>query len=86
MSRLTLQIATLGLYANERIRYVTTRRPVDKIYLIYTEMNRPDVEAIVEQYRREGVPVSCTCVEPWSYAGILAEVLDVIHDHAFSNF
>ncbi len=74
----TLQIATVGIYANERINHVTTRRPVDKIHLICTEANMPDVQSIISHYETERIPVTYSCVQPWSYAETLAEVLDVV--------
>lgn len=78
MVRRILQIATLGFYANERVRHVTTRRKADEVHLIYTEENSAELEKIREMYARDRIPVSYSCVHPWKYESILADILKIV--------
>jgi CRISPR locus-related DNA-binding protein len=81
MARKTLQIATLGFHANQRVRHVTTRRRADRVHLIYTEENRKEQEEIRELYNKDHVPVDSTCVYPWKYESILADILKIVVEH-----
>jgi len=81
MVRRILQIATLGFYANERVRHVTTRRKADEVHLIYTEENSAELEKIREMYSKDRIPVSHSCVHPWKYESILADILKIVVAH-----
>jgi len=81
MVRKILQIATLGFYANERVRHVTTRRKADRVYLICTSENLDELETIKTLYNQDRIPVNHSCVEPWKYESILADILKIVVAH-----
>lgn len=76
-----LQIATLGLYANERIDHAVLKRGTDKIVVIYTEKNKDEVDDIRERYTGYGIPFDAKRVEPWNYDGVLSTLLEVVLAH-----
>ena len=76
-----LHIATLGLYANERIDHVLMKRGADRVVLIYTERNEEEVREIRTRYKSKGIPVESELVDPWRYEEILAKIIEVIIRH-----
>ncbi|MGV9170828.1 MAG: hypothetical protein ACOC38_12930, partial [Promethearchaeia archaeon] len=81
MDNNTLHIATLGIYANERVDHAVMKRSVDKVAIIYTQANRNEVEEIKDRYHQYGIPITTKEVEPWNYEKILASILQVVADH-----
>lgn len=80
MAPKVLQIATLGFYANERVRHVSLRRKADEILLIYSPENKEHMNRILELYKQDSFPVESMCVSAWKYESILAELLGIIVD------
>ncbi len=80
MSWLTeiLHIATLGLFANERIHHLIARRRVDSVAFIYTEENKEEVETYRQKYESMSIPVFLREVDPWDFEGIMASILEVV--------
>jgi len=76
-----LHIATLGLYHNELVEHVITRRGADKIVIIYTEKNEEDVRGIIERHQTKMVPVIAKKVPPWDYHEVLSAILEVVSEH-----
>ncbi len=78
MSKKIVQIATLGIYANERVRYVSLKRQADEIVLLYSPENKEQMEEIVRLYKQDRLPIEVVCVKAWKYESILAEILELI--------
>jgi len=76
-----LQIATLGLYANQRIDYVLNRCAADKLVLIGTEENKEEIEAFKSRFNNQNYPFDYRILEPWNYEKILATVLEIVLEH-----
>ncbi|NWF94515.1 MAG: MarR family transcriptional regulator [Candidatus Thorarchaeota archaeon] len=81
MGEKVLQIATLGLYANERVDQVVLMKGADKLVLLYTEANKDDVVSFKERHAKAKHPIDAELVDPWGYESILATVLDIILRH-----
>ncbi len=76
-----LHIATLGLYANERITHVVMKRGADRVIIFYTEKNKAQISDIREQFEGFRIPVESIFVKAWSYNDILVAMLDVVKRH-----
>lgn len=76
-----LQIATLGLYENERVMYASMKRQVDKLVLISTEKNREEVQERAKEFTRRKIPFENVEVNPRDFKAVLAAILDVVASH-----
>ena len=76
-----LHIATLGLYHNDLVEHVITRRGADKIAIVYTESNEEDLQGIIEKHETSKVPVITTKVPPWDYHEVLSAILEIVVHH-----
>ncbi len=76
-----LHIATLGLYHNQLVEHVITRRGADKIAIIYTEKNEEDLQAIIERHQTKMVPVIAREVPAWDYHEVLSTILQIVSEH-----
>jgi CRISPR locus-related DNA-binding protein len=76
-----LQIATLGLFDNERVIHASTKRKVDKLVVISTEKNRDEIEQMAKDFKRRRIPFDHVEVDPLKFKPILAAVLDVVAKH-----
>ncbi len=76
-----LQIATLGLFDNERVIYASTKRKVDKLVVISTEKNRDEVEQMMSDFTKRRIPFDYVEVDPIKFKPVLAAVLDVVATH-----
>lgn len=76
-----LHIATLGLYHNDLVEHVITRRGADKIAIIYTKTNEEDLQGIIERHQTTMVPVVATMVPPWDYHEVLSAILEIVVAH-----
>lgn len=79
--RKRLHIATLGLYANERVDHVVLKRGADRVVVIYTKENEEELADIRARYHHYGLPLDARKVEPWSYEEVLSEILEVVLDY-----
>jgi len=76
-----LHIATLGLFANQRVHHVLVRRKADKIAIIYTEKNMDEVGQIRDQYKAQGIEVISEKVNPFEFNEILTKILGIVAEH-----
>jgi CRISPR locus-related DNA-binding protein len=76
-----LQIATLGLYDNERIVYAATKRRVDKLVVVSTEKNRDEVEKMRDEFEKSRIPFDTVEVDPRRFKPTLATILAVVTKH-----
>ncbi len=76
-----LQIATLGLFDNERVIYASTKRKVDKLVVISTEKNREEVEQMTRDFKKRRIPFDYVEVNPLKFKPVLAAVLDLVATH-----
>ena len=76
-----LQIATLGLFDNERVIHASTKRKVDKLVVISTEKNRDEVEQMMSDFNKRRIPFDYVEVDPLKFKPVLAAVLDVVAAH-----
>ncbi|MEM2141680.1 MAG: winged helix DNA-binding protein [Candidatus Thorarchaeota archaeon] len=81
MPNKVLQIATLGLHANQRVDRVLVEKGANKLVLVCTQNNLEDVAEISGRHSRLGFPIEQILVEPWDYEAILSSVLKVVIDH-----
>ncbi len=73
-----VHIATIGVYANERVEYVITKRKADVIILVHTDINIDYVDNLQKKYESLGITVQCIQVDPWDYSDILGKILSKV--------
>ncbi|MHA1137765.1 MAG: CRISPR-associated CARF protein Csa3 [Candidatus Thorarchaeota archaeon] len=76
-----LQIATLGLFDNERVIHASTKRKVDKLFVISTEKNREEVETMASDFKLRRIPFDHVEVDPLNFKLVLVAVLDIVAKH-----
>ncbi|MBD3408050.1 MAG: hypothetical protein GF411_18160 [Candidatus Lokiarchaeota archaeon] len=73
-----LQIATLGIHANERVLHVALKMGVDHVALIFTEKNEQSMREIRAKLVEYKIPVEEIKVSPWTYDKVLADILEIV--------
>lgn len=76
-----LHIATLGLYRNQLVEHVITKRGADKIAIIYTEKNEEYLEGLVKRLESNKIPIITKKVPPWKYHEVLSAILEIVSKH-----
>ena len=76
-----VQIATLGIYANDRVEQVVMKKSTDKVIIVHTQENTSEAEALRGRFSAHGVECECIEVHPWNYEKILTALLDQVLKH-----
>ncbi|MHA1812510.1 MAG: HFX_2341 family transcriptional regulator domain-containing protein [Candidatus Thorarchaeota archaeon] len=76
-----VQIATLGIYANDRVEQVVMKKSTDKVIIVHTENNSDEADALKSRFVRYGIKCECIRVHPWDYEKILTALLETVLKH-----
>jgi CRISPR locus-related DNA-binding protein len=77
-----LQIATLGLYENERVRHAALKRQIDKLVVVCTKENYDEVKQMEAEFKQHRLPFDSVEVEPLKFNPTLAKILDTVANHS----
>ncbi len=78
----TVQIASLGLKEQQRIKIVLTARACDKLILLHTKDNADEARALLDEIGKTSIEQpEAVEVEPWDYTNVLAKTMEQAIKH-----
>ncbi len=75
-----VQIATMGKYEPERLKFVLFKRKWDKLVILHSSQSKENAEMIKEDIGGQ-MPVCLKEVNPWDYQDVLATALEVAYKY-----